>query len=99
MLRTLDGDVPVGADWHPEFLRAASVSVEGLRPALIPGEALPLLRELLGFRHFAQHGYDTPPDPARIHRLAHVAHDAQVLLDHALVGLDARLRADAATVA
>lgn len=96
VLRTLDGDVPGGPDWHQELLRAAAVPIPELRPALIPREALPLLRELLGFRHFARHGYDVTPDPDRLHELARVAGEAHAHLERALVALDARLRADAA---
>ena len=91
-LRTLDGDVPAGADWHQELLRASAVPVVGLRPALIPNEALPLLRELLGFRHFARHGYDTTPDPARLHVLARIAHEAHAHVERSLDMLDVHLR-------
>ena len=35
---------------------AFQVEVEGLRPAVLPEEAMSPLRELLGFRHYARHG-------------------------------------------
>jgi hypothetical protein len=60
-LRTLDGDVPTGAAWHLEILRAAGVQIPGGRPALISPEAADPLRELLKFRHLARHGYESEP--------------------------------------
>lgn len=92
VLRTIDGDVPSGNDWHLELLRASSVEVEDLRPAIVSLEAVPLLRELLGFRHYARHGYDSIPDPARIDALASVVARAQASLETSLTALEASLR-------
>lgn len=92
VLRTLDGDVPVGPEWHNDLLRAASVAVEGLRPALIPSEAVPLMRELLGFRHYARHGYDTTPEPRRVDDVASIAVQVHTLVEPALAALEERLR-------
>jgi len=92
VLRTLDGDVPSGPDWHSDLLRAASVAVEGLRPAIVPVDAVSPLRELLGFRHYARHAYDTPPETRRVEDLAQVAIDAHALLDGALVTFADSLR-------
>jgi hypothetical protein len=61
VLRTIDGDVPTGAGWHQEILRGASVSLEGLRPAIVPQEIVADMRELLKFRHLARHGYEGEP--------------------------------------
>jgi hypothetical protein len=92
VLRTLDGDVPSGAGWHSDLLRAASVAVEGLRPAVVPVEVVPSLRELLGFRHYARHGYDVPPEIRRVEDLAQVALHAYALLDAALMTFGSSLR-------
>jgi hypothetical protein len=92
VLRTLDGDVPTGPDWHSDLLRAASVPVEGLRPAIVPTEVVSELRELLGFRHFARHGYDTPPEVQRVEDLADVALRAHAVLDPAIAAFGASLR-------
>lgn len=94
VLRVIDGDVPSGNDWHLELLRASSVEVAGLRPALVPVEAVPLLRELLGFRHYARHGYDSVPDPARIETLAGVVARAHALLDASLASLENGLKVE-----
>jgi hypothetical protein len=92
ILRTLDGDVPSGPEWHRDLLRAASVAIEGLRPAVLPAEALPFLRDLLGFRHFARHGYDVVPDPGRIDALADTAAAAYAMLHPSLVAFEESLR-------
>lgn len=97
VLRTLDGDVPSGPEWHRDLLRAASVGIDGLRPAVLPAEAIPLLRDLLGFRHFARHGYDVLPDPARVDALADTVAAAHTLLDPSLTALEAELRASGST--
>jgi hypothetical protein len=70
IVRTVDGDVPSGPTWHAELLRAAAVAVHDLRPTVLNREAAAELRELLKFRHFARHGYDRDPDPARMNEHA-----------------------------
>jgi hypothetical protein len=65
IVRTIDGDVPAGPTWHAELLRAASVAIDDLRPAIVSKDAATELRELLKFRHFARHGYDREPEPSR----------------------------------
>ena len=66
----LDGSLPSGDRRHSELLRAASVPVPGMRPALISAPSVPPLRELLSFRHFARHAYDVEPDITRLTALA-----------------------------
>lgn len=92
ILRTIDGDVPSGPDSHVEILRAAAVAVEGLRPALLAEEATTPLRELLGFRHYARHGYDVAPQRERVGELAKIALQAGDLVESALVSFEATLR-------
>lgn len=91
-LRTLDGDVPGGPEWHQELLRAASVPIEGLRPAVIPQTAVAPLRELLGSRHYARHGYDVPPEVRRVDELADLAKEVHGVLDASLAALEGSLR-------
>lgn len=69
LLDGLDGASPRGAHWHTELLRAASVPLTGLRPALISESTAATLRDLLGFRHFARHAYDVDPRAARVEEL------------------------------
>jgi hypothetical protein len=65
-LRTLDGDVPGGATWHQELLRASAASIDGGRPSLLAREAVGDMQELLKFRHLARHGYEATPDAERL---------------------------------
>jgi hypothetical protein len=86
LLRVLDGDVPAGPSSHQEILRASSVAIDGGRPALLGGEALVELRELLKFRHLARHGYEADPDLVRM-----TEHAGRVMRGHS--GLVLGLRA------
>lgn len=70
VLRTLDGEVPHGPSWHSEVLRLAATAVPGLRPPFVARSSLPVLRDLLSFRHFARHGYDADIIPSRVSELA-----------------------------
>jgi len=69
LLDGLDGASPRGAHWHAELLRASSVPIPGFRPELISSHAATMLRDLLGFRHFARHAYDAEPQPQRVDEL------------------------------
>jgi hypothetical protein len=69
-LRTIDGDVPSGGSSHQEILLAASVAVEGLRPAIVSNEVFNQLRDLLAFRHYARHAYDKEPRSERVGEIA-----------------------------
>ena len=57
---------PGGANWHRSLLETMAMEVPGIRPAIVTGQALPALRELLAFRHFFRHAYSVPLDPARL---------------------------------
>jgi len=94
ILRTLDGDVPSGPAHHREILRMAVLSVEPLRPALLPATAESDVRELLGFRHLVRHAYDVEPEPARM--LEHGARVARVqaALATSMAKLAAHLRSE-----
>jgi hypothetical protein len=69
VLRQIDGDVPTDPYSHLELLRAASVALDGGRPAVVSPEALGELRELLKFRHLARHGYEVEPDLVKLSEL------------------------------
>ena len=69
-LRAMDGDVPSGGSSHQEILRAASVAIDGLRPAIVSNEVFLQLRDLLAFRHYARHGYDAEPRSNRVGEIA-----------------------------
>jgi hypothetical protein len=54
---TLEGEAPKGSGMHAELLRAAMLSIEGVRPALFAAERFDALDELRKFRHFFRHAY------------------------------------------
>jgi hypothetical protein len=72
-LRTLDGSVPEGRNWHEELLRDAGIAITGFRPALLSEDTVAALREVMRFRHFARHGYDREPEVERVDELGRVA--------------------------
>ncbi|MEN9800713.1 MAG: hypothetical protein RL653_4410 [Pseudomonadota bacterium] len=64
--RHVEGEEPSGGHWHQELLEAAALDIPGIRPALLSGESLVALRELLASRHFFRHGYAVTLDAARL---------------------------------
>lgn len=71
--RVLEGDPPAGANWHRALLEEMALELEDVRPAVISAEALLLLRELLGFRHFFRHAYAVELDPRKLAALREAA--------------------------
>jgi hypothetical protein len=92
VVRTIDGDVPTGPTWHAELLRAASVAIDDLRPAVVSKHAATELRELLKFRHFARHGYDREPEPSRMAEQAARVERVQKTIDAELEAFSRWLR-------
>ncbi len=83
--RLVDETVPAGPSWHAELVAQLRVEVPGVRPAVVPSEAVSDLTELRKFRHFFRNAYLVDFDPARIEAVV-----ARVLHCHAPVrrGLD-----------
>jgi hypothetical protein len=92
VLRQIDGDVPSGSFSHLEILRAASVALDGGRPAILSPEALVELRELLKFRHLARHGYEVEPDIVKLSELGGRVARLRAPLAASLDALDRWLR-------
>lgn len=55
--KELNGGIPKGEDWHNELLYQMSVTIDGLRPAVISKDLYRDLKEYLGFRHIVRHIY------------------------------------------
>ena len=53
-------------DYHERLLYRLALALPGLRPAFLPQEALPDLREVKGFRHVVRHAYDLVLQPDRL---------------------------------
>jgi hypothetical protein len=54
----IDGEKPIGGDYHKELVRRAARPVPGLRPAIISRRTAEELNELRKFRHVLRHAYD-----------------------------------------
>jgi hypothetical protein len=63
-------------NWHRGLVRRMSLTIPGVRPALISDTALPHLDELRAFRLFFRHAYSTP---INVPRLMLVLSDARVV--------------------
>lgn len=55
-----------GGRYHTDLLRRMRLEIEGIRPALISGEAFPLLDDLRRFRHFFRHAYAAELDVEKV---------------------------------
>lgn len=58
-----------GSVWHRSLLNDATRPIPGLRPALVPMEALADWTELLAFRHFLRHAYSAELEAPRLRAL------------------------------
>ena len=63
-------------NWHRGLVQRMSLTISGVRPALISAATLPLLDQLRAFRHFFRHAYNTP---INVPRLMLVLDDARVV--------------------
>jgi hypothetical protein len=71
---TVDSHVPDGRDWHRELLDQMKIEVVDTRPAVLSGETILALDELLRFRHVVRNVYTFSLDFKRIVQLAVQAH-------------------------
>lgn len=53
-------------DYHEKLIERMQLGLRGIRPAFLPGETIPSVRELKGFRHLFRHAYDLELDPDRL---------------------------------
>jgi hypothetical protein len=66
---TVDGNVPVGAEWHRELLEQMALDLPKVRPPVLSSASIELLDEYLRFRHVVRNVYTFSFDPERIRRL------------------------------
>ena len=57
-------------DYHERLLQRLALSLPGIRPAFLPQEALPDMREIKGFRHVTRRAYDLVLQPDRLQSAA-----------------------------
>jgi hypothetical protein len=54
------------SSWHRDLVRRMSLSVEGVRPALLSKQEAWVIDELRGFRHVFRHIYQAELDPEKL---------------------------------
>lgn len=91
--RMLELPPRLGGEWHRALLADAALDVPGLRPAIVPAEALRDWFELLGFRHFLRHAYTVDLDGAKLARNVDCLERAMVASDPAVLAVIASLAA------
>jgi hypothetical protein len=62
----VDGFEPTGEDWHARLADQMFVEVPSLRPAVLPMELRPRLRDCRAFRHLFRHLYALDLDGERV---------------------------------
>jgi hypothetical protein len=65
----LDGNLPIGENWHQALLVQMSKEVAGVRPAVISLQTLKRLDEYRGFRHVVRNVYTFHFDEAKLEKL------------------------------
>lgn len=69
--RHIDGGIPSGPAWHRDLLAQVSLSVPGVRPAVLAPETASALTDYLGFRHVVRSVYTFDLRPQRVAELTH----------------------------
>lgn len=81
-------------DYHERLLKRLSLNLEGIRPAFIPKEKLPDVRELKGFRHVVRHAYDLKLRADRLTEFTVIAERIALELPTWCAELGAKVRAE-----
>lgn len=64
--RTFENQIEEKSHYHLELLKRMTISVEGVRPALLGEENYRLLDSLRAFRHFFRHAYTYELDERKV---------------------------------
>ncbi len=65
-MRTIEGSLPEGPDFHKELLDASALAIGGIRKPLLSERTVVALHDLRGFRHFVRHAYAVKLEPDRL---------------------------------
>lgn len=82
IIRAIDGETPLGKDYHLKILRRAITELPNIRPSIISRNTFIILDELRTYRHKFRHIYLYMISPSRIVELANQAiklHDFFIL--------------------
>lgn len=73
LCQTFENHLDKGASYHDTLIERMTLELKGIRPRLLPADAVRGVRELKGFRHLFRHAYDLDLDPDRVTAVAHEA--------------------------
>lgn len=90
-MRTIEGSLPEGPDFHKALLDDAALELEEVRPRLLSRQTVIQLHDLRTFRHFVRHAYAVDLDAERLADLQRRAIDLRGPLEADLDRLDAWL--------
>jgi hypothetical protein len=76
IVRSIDGDIPSGKDYHLMLLKRALNTIKDVRPSIISTETFRLLDELRTYRHKFRNIYLYLLSTKRITELAHTGLDS-----------------------
>jgi len=97
IVRTFEGMVSEGPDWHRELLHVATLEIPQVRPPVLRADTEAALSHLLRFRHFLRHAYSAKLQVDRMRELAELLVHASVEVDRDLTDFrDYLLRCQAA---
>lgn len=70
LCETFENHFEKTGNYHDKLIERVTLEITGIRPALLPAEAIRPVRELKGFRHLFRHAYDLELDPDRLLKIA-----------------------------
>lgn len=71
----IDRSLPSGESWHSDLLKQMTTELADIRPAVIKGNSITILDELLGFRHRVRNIYAFELIPENIGKLVLTLND------------------------
>jgi len=73
--KNIDRSLPSGESWHSDLLKQMTTDLAGIRPAVIKGNSITILDELLGFRHRVRNIYAFELIPENVGKLVLTLND------------------------
>jgi hypothetical protein len=73
--KNIDRSLPSGESWHSDLLKQMATDLADIRPAVIKGNSITILDELLGFRHRVRNIYAFELIPENVGKLVLTLND------------------------
>ncbi len=81
IVRNFENHLREELGYHDALIDRVSLTISGIRPAFLPADFVPDVRDLKGFRHAFRHAYDLTLRRDRLTELTHLA--AKIEQQHA----------------